>query len=107
MTYIVKGLIKIYQKFISKYTPASCRYYPTCSEYALIHLDNNTLFKAIYFTIARILKCNQLFPGGIDYPIVKITKHNNVSFKKIKIVYWFAPINNNRFYVIKNREWKK
>jgi len=107
MKLIFSTLVRWYQRFISRYTPASCRYYPTCSEYALIQLENNTFFKAIYFTIARILKCNQLFAGGFDYPIVKLIKHNNVSFKKITIKYWFVPINNNRFYVIKNREWKK
>ncbi|PHR71259.1 MAG: membrane protein insertion efficiency factor YidD [Arcobacter sp.] len=107
MSLIFSILVRWYQRYISRYTPASCRYYPTCSEYALIQLENNTFFKAIYFTIARILKCNQLFAGGIDYPIVKLIKHNNISFKKITIKYWFVPMKNNRFYVIKNREWKK
>jgi len=107
MSLIFSILVRWYQRYISRYTPASCRYYPTCSEYALIQLENNTFFKAIYFTIARILKCNQLFDGGFDYPIVKITKHNNLTFKKIKINYWLIPINHELFYVVKNRKWKE
>ncbi len=106
MKTLAKLFVKFYQRYISRYTSSSCRYYPTCSNYALWQLENNSLFKAIYFTISRILKCNQLFAGGFDYPIVKLPKHNNVSFKKIKVIYWFVPTKNNRYFVVKNREWK-
>lgn len=99
-------LVRFYQTTISRFTPASCRYYPTCSNYALWQLDNNSFFKAIYFTITRILKCNQLFVGGFDYPITKLPKHNNILYKKIKIIYWFVPTKQNRYIVVKNREWK-
>lgn len=88
-------------------TPASCRYYPTCSEYSVWQLENNTIFKAIYFTITRILKCNQLFEGGFDYPLVKKLKHNNISYKIIKVKYWYIPTNNGRYFVVKNREKKE
>jgi len=98
--------IKFYQRYISILTPGSCRYYPTCSNYAIWQFENNTFFKAIYFTIARILRCNQLFEGGFDYPIVKIVKHSNINFKKIKIKYWLVPINDKRYLIVKNREWK-
>lgn len=107
MKRVLKGLLHFYTHYISRFTPASCRYYPTCSEYALWQVENNTIFKAIYFTITRILKCNQLFDGGIDYPLIKFIKHNNVHYKKIKIKYWFVPTKDNRFYVIKNRQWKQ
>ncbi|NQY93009.1 MAG: membrane protein insertion efficiency factor YidD [Campylobacteraceae bacterium] len=98
-------IIKFYQKYLSIFSHGSCRYYPTCSEYCLWQLENNTFFKAIYFTIARVLKCNQLFRGGIDYPIVKC-KNTNIIFKKIVVIYWQIPKKNNTCYIIKNREWK-
>lgn len=103
MKFLLKLLVQFYQKFISPITPASCRYYPTCSEYAVWQLENNTIFKAIYFTITRILKCNQLFEGGFDYPIVKKVRHNNISYKKIKVKYWYIPTKNRRYFVVKNR----
>ena len=106
MKTIFKYLVRFYQKYISAYTAPSCRHYPTCSNYALWQLDNNTFFKAIYFTISRVLTCNQLFPGGFDYPVVKIKKHNNIKFKKIKVIYWLVPINNDKYLIVKNREWK-
>ncbi|MCP4971040.1 MAG: membrane protein insertion efficiency factor YidD [Arcobacter sp.] len=106
MTTIFKYLLKFYQRYLSVISFGSCRYYPTCSNYAIWQLENNTFFKAIYFTISRILKCNQLFPGGFDYPIVKDLKHNNSNFKRIKVKYWFIPINDNKYIIVKNREWK-
>ncbi|WP_419769296.1 MAG: membrane protein insertion efficiency factor YidD [Candidatus Marinarcus sp.] len=107
MKTILKLLIKFYQKYISPLTPASCRYYPTCSEYALWQFENNTIFKAIYFTITRILKCNQLFQGGLDYPVVKYKYKHNIIFKKINVKYWYVPISKDDCYVIKNWECKK
>jgi putative membrane protein insertion efficiency factor len=107
MKTIAKLLIRFYQKFISPLKPKSCRYYPTCSQYAYIQFENNRFFKAIYFTIARILKCNPLFKGGFDYPIVKHTFKENIIFKKINVQYWFVPYKKDQYFVIKNWECKK
>lgn len=106
MNNFFKLLIRFYQRFISAFTFGSCRFYPTCSEYAVWQLENNSFFKGTYFTITRILKCNQLFSGGIDYPIVKKRPHSNIIYKKIKVKYWFVPNENNGYFVVKNREWK-
>lgn len=106
MKTIFKYLIKFYQRYLSVISFGSCRYYPTCSQYALWQLDNNSFFKAIYFTITRVLKCNQLFPGGFDYPQVKLKNFQNANFKKIKIKYWYIPEGNGKYIVVKNREWK-
>ena len=107
MKFLFKSLIKFYQKFISRFTYGSCRFYPTCSEYALWQFENNSFFKGFYFTITRILKCNQLFDGGIDYPVVKKVPYKNILFKRIKVKYWFVPTKNNKYFVIKNWEKKK
>ncbi|QKJ23916.1 membrane protein insertion efficiency factor YidD [Poseidonibacter lekithochrous] len=106
MKTIFKYLIRFYQRYLSVISFGSCRYYPTCSQYALWQLDNNSFFKAIYFTITRVLKCNQLFPGGFDYPHIKLTNFQNTNFKKIKIIYWYIPEGNGKYIVVKNREWK-
>jgi len=58
--------------FVYKYTAAlfiggRCRFYPTCSEYALHAVKKLPLHKAIYLIIKRILRCNPLFQGGVDF----------------------------------------
>ena len=107
MKLVFKYLIRFYQKYLTILAFGSCRYYPTCSQYALWQLDNNTFFKAIYFTITRILKCNQLFAGGFDYPLIKLNTNQNINFLKIKIKYWYIPLENGKYLVVKNREWKE
>jgi len=48
----------------------------------------------------RILRCNQLFKGGIDYPVVK--KKITASYgKKTEIEFWFIPAGKNKYFVIK------
>ena len=107
MQKLLHWCIRFYQIVISPVLGPRCRYFPTCSQYALWQLDNNTFFKAIYFTITRILKCNQLFDGGFDYPIIKLKANQNINFEKIKIKYWYIPLENGKYLVVKNREWKK
>ena len=106
MRKLFKYLIRFYQRYLSVISFGSCRYYPTCSQYALWQLDNNSFFKAIYFTITRVLKCNQLYPGGFDYPVVRLNKIQIVDFKKIKVIYWLVPSKDGKYIVVKNREWK-
>ena len=93
--------IKGYQ-YISKMLPANCRYYPTCSEYAKWQFEFNRADKALAQTTLRILRCNQLFAGGIDYPVIKyqIPKQLQLS-QNIKIKYWLVPKNNDLFYLLK------
>ena len=91
--------LKIYQKFFTLIGYGSCRFYPTCSEYAKWQIENNNIFKAIFHTILRILRCNQLFVGGIDYPVIK--KNLILTKKKIIVKYWYVPKEKNKYYVIK------
>lgn len=105
MKKIFNYLIRFYQKYLTILAFGSCRYYPSCSNYAQWQFDNNTFFKAFYFTISRILKCNQLFDGGIDYPVVNFKTLKNLKYRKIKIKYWYIPTTNGKYFVVKNREW--
>jgi putative membrane protein insertion efficiency factor len=91
------GLIKLYQ-FISPIFGQKCRYYPTCSEYAKWEFETDNLFFAFFKSIFRILRCNQFFSGGIDYPVIK--KKINPIYKKDKIKYWLIP-KGDKFIVIK------
>jgi putative membrane protein insertion efficiency factor len=58
--------IHVYRKFISPLTPPSCRFYPTCSEYALEALEEHGAFKGSWLAAKRIAKCHPFHPGGID-----------------------------------------
>lgn len=59
-------LVRIYQIFISPLTAPSCRFYPTCSEYAITAVKRYGPFKGTYMGIRRILRCNPWNPGGYD-----------------------------------------
>ena len=58
-------LIKIYQYF-SKFTPASCRFTPTCSEYTKQAIEKYGVLKGIWLGIKRISKCHPWHEGGYD-----------------------------------------
>ncbi|MEG0770771.1 MAG: membrane protein insertion efficiency factor YidD [Clostridia bacterium] len=60
-------IIKLYRKFISPIKPNSCRFYPTCSVYALEAYTKYGFFKGSYYTFKRLIKCHPFNKGGIDY----------------------------------------
>ena len=60
------AIINFYQKHISIYTPRTCRYYPTCSEYTKQAVDKYGIIKGSVLGIIRILKCNPFSKGGVD-----------------------------------------
>ena len=60
------GIIRFYQKYISPLFPPMCRYYPTCSHYALEAIQVHGAFKGSALALCRLLRCNQLFKGGYD-----------------------------------------
>ena len=94
--------IRFYQRFISPLLPKSCRYYPTCSEYAAQQFAKNSLIKAFILSTLRITKCNPFFRGGIDYPVVNFKKPNFLAKqRRIKVTWWFAPISANKATLIK------
>lgn len=59
-------IVKAYRLIISPLKPPSCRFYPTCSTYALEALSKYGLFKGSWLSIKRILRCHPLNPGGFD-----------------------------------------
>ncbi|MGN0525862.1 MAG: membrane protein insertion efficiency factor YidD [Acutalibacteraceae bacterium] len=62
----LKKCIRFYQKRISPLFPARCRYYPTCSQYALEAIEIHGAFKGTLLAIKRLMRCNIFFPGGVD-----------------------------------------
>jgi putative membrane protein insertion efficiency factor len=59
-------LIKFYQKVISPTIPARCRFYPTCSQYALECFQKFNPIKAFYLSAKRLLRCQPWGGSGFD-----------------------------------------
>ncbi len=58
--------IKAYKIIISPFLPDSCRFYPTCSEYAIDAINRYGILKGSIKSIYRILRCNPFNKGGYD-----------------------------------------
>ena len=74
---ILISIIKVYRMIISHYLSPSCRYLPTCSEYAIDCLKTYGLIKAVAKTTKRILSCHPIksLGGGEGFdPVVKESK---------------------------------
>jgi putative membrane protein insertion efficiency factor len=69
LTKILKLPVYFYRYYISPLTPASCRYVPTCSEYALQALEKYGPFKGGWMALKRILRCHPWGGSGYD-PVV-------------------------------------
>lgn len=59
-------LIKFYRYFISPLKPPTCRFVPTCSEYALLAVEKYGVVRGSIKAVKRILKCHPFHPGGYD-----------------------------------------
>lgn len=58
--------IRFYQRFISPLTPATCRFTPTCSSYAIQAIRKHGPFKGLALAVWRILRCNPWGGSGYD-----------------------------------------
>ena len=63
-------LINIYQKYVSPLFPSCCRFYPTCSNYAITALKEYNILSALVLIFKRIIKCRPGGPYGYD-PVPK------------------------------------
>ncbi|EZX20238.1 membrane protein insertion efficiency factor YidD [Mammaliicoccus sciuri] len=59
-------LIRLYQRYISPLTPPTCRFQPTCSNYAVEAISEYGVIKGTWLGTKRILKCHPFHPGGYD-----------------------------------------
>ncbi len=66
MKYLLMALVRFYRRFISPLKSAKCKYYPTCSRYALDALERFGALGGSALAVWRILRCNPWSMGGID-----------------------------------------
>ena len=76
MKKILLSLIHFYRRRISPHLPPMCRYYPTCSQYAVEAIEIHGALKGSFLTILRLMRCNIFFPGGYDPVPPKKKKHS-------------------------------
>ncbi|MDE5563887.1 MAG: membrane protein insertion efficiency factor YidD [Oscillospiraceae bacterium] len=86
MKWLLMLLIRIYRKCISPLFPPCCRYYPSCSAYALTAVERFGALKGTVLAALRLLRCHPWARGGFD------EVPEEVSWRKIN------------YYYIKNRE---
>ncbi|HQF08696.1 MAG TPA: membrane protein insertion efficiency factor YidD [Spirochaetota bacterium] len=66
MSNLIILMISIYRTVISPVLPRSCRYYPSCSAYAIDAVKKHGPVKGLYLAARRILRCHPLHEGGFD-----------------------------------------
>jgi putative membrane protein insertion efficiency factor len=70
MKSLTLALLRVYKRLISPLFPPSCRYVPTCSEYAMEAVERYGAVRGGMMAAWRVLRCHPLAAGGLD-PVVK------------------------------------
>jgi uncharacterized protein len=66
MRYLAALLIRLYQLTLSPLLGPACRFYPSCSQYALEAVERFGVARGAYLTLARLGRCHPWHPGGFD-----------------------------------------
>jgi putative membrane protein insertion efficiency factor len=66
MRRILIMFVRAYQTVLSPLLPPSCRYYPSCSAYAIEALEKHGAVRGSWLAMRRIARCNPFRPGGFD-----------------------------------------
>ncbi|BCZ18885.1 Putative membrane protein insertion efficiency factor YidD [Helicobacter sp. NHP19-012] len=101
---VVLALLTFYRNHVSPLKPATCRFYPSCSTYALWLLKNESFLKALFKTARRILSCHPFHPGGLDYPTTsKSLSPKFCAPNAFKLVYYLVPTSPgvHTYYILK------
>lgn len=69
-------LIRGYRLLISPLFPPSCRFQPTCSQYAMQAVERFGVLKGSWLSVMRIMRCHPFHPGGYD-PVPPISEENS------------------------------
>ena len=64
--HLLAGLVRGYQLIISPLLPPSCRFMPSCSQYALEAIMRHGAVRGTWLTVRRLVRCHPFHPGGFD-----------------------------------------
>ena len=63
---LLAAVIRGYQRFVSPALPPSCRFHPSCSQYALEAVGRHGALKGTWLAVRRLARCHPFHPGGFD-----------------------------------------
>ena len=66
MRVVALALIRLYQRTLSRVTPPTCRFTPTCSEYGYQAIARHGLVRGGWLAVKRVGRCHPFHPGGYD-----------------------------------------
>lgn len=66
MRWVLIALVRGYQVVLSPLLPAACRYYPSCSAYAVEAIEKHGARRGAWLAAKRIMRCHPFRPGGYD-----------------------------------------
>lgn len=66
VTAVLRGLVRAYQRYVSPLSPPRCRFYPSCSSYAVLALEKHGAVRGTRLAVWRVLRCNPWNSGGVD-----------------------------------------
>lgn len=78
MSRLLVALLRFYQVAISPLKPPSCRFYPSCSHYAIEALRTHGAARGVWLALRRIGRCHPWHPGGVDLvpPVASAHSHS-------------------------------
>jgi putative membrane protein insertion efficiency factor len=66
MKWLVLGPLWVYRRLVSPMLPATCRYYPSCSAYAVQAVEKHGAVKGVFLGTKRLCRCHPWAAGGVD-----------------------------------------
>ena len=80
---LLLGLLRLYQLYVSPLRPPTCRFYPSCSQYAVVAVTRHGALRGTWLAVRRLLRCHPWNPGGVDdVPppgAVHVRRHHHVA----------------------------
>lgn len=77
MRVVAQLLIRLYQITLGPWLGGSCRFYPTCSNYALEAIELHGAWRGGWLTLRRLSRCHPFHPGGFDPPPCAVHSHSH------------------------------
>lgn len=63
---LIVGALRLYRRLISPLLPRACRFYPSCSCYAIESVERYGAVRGVLLALRRLAKCHPFHPGGYD-----------------------------------------
>ena len=77
MKYLVLSFLRLYKMFLSPFLPPSCRFTPTCSEYACDAVEKYGAMRGTWLGVKRISRCQPFSKGGYDPLQLSVVSHQS------------------------------